>query len=214
MDEDFLDRDKTQPAHAHIDGNGNLLKPRDTDTFQNDSADCTCPDDAEDAPAPPAPESYKREGSIRACDQKIDCRVIENLEKPLGRALGQAVVKRRSPIEKNKCAAENRETHNVPDRSAVDGADNQDDQPADAQRRPEGVGKTVDYFFAKYVSSDSMSPCIRHIHSFGHNCHTKERKQQAQSWRKTDSLHGFISSQLSPPSRVWQVPEPSPFCRP
>lgn len=184
MDEDFPDRDKTQPAHAQIEGKGNLLEPRNTKTFQNDSDECTCPDNAENTPAPGAPESYKRKGSIRARDQKIDCRVIDNLEKPLGGALAQAVVKRRRGIEKNKCAAENRKTHNMPCRSAIDGTDNQDDQPDDAQRRPQAVSKTVDYFFTKRVSPHSISPCAGHIHSLWHNCHTKDSKQQAKTRHK------------------------------
>ncbi len=180
MDEDFPDRNNAQPAHAKIEGNGNLLEPRDTDTFQNDSADCTCPDDAENAPAPDAPESYNREGSIRACDQKIDCRVIDDLEKPLGGALAQSVVKRRRGIEKNKCGAKNQETHNMPGRSAIDGTDNQNNQADDAKRRPKAVRKTVGYLFTKRVSPHSMSPCVRYIHSLWRNCHTKDSKQQAQ----------------------------------
>ncbi len=204
MDDDFPGRDNAQPAHAQIEDHGSLLEPRDTGRFQNDSADCTCPDNAENAPAPGAPEIYKREGSIRACDQKIDCRVVDNLEKPLGGAVGQAVVKRRSAVEKNKCAAENREAHNVPGRSAIDGTDNQNDQPPDAQRRPQAVGKTIDYLFTKRVSPHSISPCVLHIHSLRHNCQPKT----ANSKQKLDEKQTACTISFPHNRR-----RPAAFCR-
>src|SRR5208337_5555809 len=86
------------------------------ETLEQNSHDGEAPHNAEQKPSQLPAQRHQGEGSIGSGDQKIDCRMINDLQNVTRAGANERVIQSRADINQHQCTAKNRATGNLPSR--------------------------------------------------------------------------------------------------
>ena len=117
--------DEHQPAHEHVEGDGEALWLESAPELEQDAEDCERPNEGEEQPAPGAPEDAEGEWGVGAGDHEEDRRVIQHLEPILRLPRSKPVQCGRAEVEQHGGHGKDAHAHERASTSVVHGLGDQ-----------------------------------------------------------------------------------------
>jgi hypothetical protein len=141
-----------QPSHAEIEAGreDGVMEPGAQ--LERDPDDGQPPDDAEEGPAPGAPEHAKGERRVGARDQEEDGPVVEHPQDALGAGVGHRVVQGGGEIKEDGGAREDTGPRDVRRSAVAHGASDEDRRTHECGEQADGVTGAV---------GDLLAACLR-----------------------------------------------------
>ncbi len=149
-----------EPAHRQIERCGENREAVGEPEFEQNAGDGNCPDNAEERPAPTAPQIDEQKWRVGAGDQGIDCAVIEDHQCVFGARRRCAVIKRGSSVEADQRDTINRATDNLPAAAVNQSQHGQDREGHKAAHQAETMGERIGKLFHGDLTGDTAHPAI------------------------------------------------------
>jgi len=152
-----------EPAHGYVDRRGKKAETLDEPKLEEDAREGKSPDNAEERPAPGAPEINEEKRCVGSGDQEIDCRVIKNAERAFETGRRNGVIERRGGVEADEGAAIDGARNNVPGGSPQGGEDYENNKACNA----EGEAETMRYRVGEFLKGNAPCDFVKkrtHIH--------------------------------------------------